>query len=119
MSVAGDKDYEGPVVWVHEDTSCLSAGGVERRGAAPVGALHTAACHLPLHPFPAVRTLLPEWRENRVQVTTLEWHVEVKEVKGGERKQGKLRGRQRKIIKKKKKVVKRLKRQRRTGKQIC
>lgn len=57
---AGDEDDEGPVVRVHEDTSCLSTGGVKRSGAAAVGALHTAAVHLPLHPFPAVNTLLPE-----------------------------------------------------------
>lgn len=60
MSVAGDEDYEWPVIRVHEDTSCLSAGGVERRGATSVGALDAAALHLPLHPFPAVHTLLPE-----------------------------------------------------------
>lgn len=59
VSVAGDEDYERPVVWVHQDASCLSAGGVKRRGAAPVGALNTAALYLPLHPFPAVCTLLP------------------------------------------------------------
>lgn len=60
MPVAGDEDYERPVIWVHEDTSCLSAGGVKRRGAAAVGALDTATLHLPLHPFPAVRALLSE-----------------------------------------------------------
>lgn len=57
--MACDEDYERPVIWVHEDTSCLSAGGVKRRGTAPVGALDTAALHLPLHPFPAVGALLP------------------------------------------------------------
>lgn len=60
VPVAGDEDYERPVIWVHKDTSCLSTGGVKCRGAAPVGALDTAALHLPLHPFPAVHTLLPE-----------------------------------------------------------
>lgn len=60
VSVAGDEDYERPVIWVHEDTSCLSAGGVKRCGAAPMGTLDTAALYLPLHPFPAVRALLPE-----------------------------------------------------------
>ena len=70
MSVAGDEDYEGPVIWVHEDPGCLSAGGVKRRGAAPVGTLDTAAHHFPLYPFPAVHTLLPggHRREGRMEV---------------------------------------------------
>lgn len=58
--MAGDEDDEWPVIRVHEDPSGLSAGGVKRRGAAAVGALDTAASHFPLHPFPAVHTLLAE-----------------------------------------------------------
>lgn len=60
VSVAGDEDYERPVIWVHEDAGRLSAGGVKGCGAAPVGALDTAAIHLPFHPFPAVSTFLQE-----------------------------------------------------------
>lgn len=60
MSVAGDEDNKWPVVRVHEDTSCLRAGGVKCCGATPMGALHTAAFHFPLYPFPAVHTFLPE-----------------------------------------------------------
>jgi len=73
VSLAGDEDGEGPVLRVHEVAGGLSAGGVERRGAAPVGALHAAASHLPLHPLPAICTLLQErqrkkkvWRGNRL-----------------------------------------------------
>lgn len=58
MSVAGHEDDKGPVVRMHENTGCLGAAGVERRGAATVGALDAAALQ-PLHPFPAVDTLLP------------------------------------------------------------
>ncbi len=108
VSVAGDEDYERPVIWVHEDTSCLSAGGVKRRGAAPMGALDTAALHLPLHPFPAVRTLLPEWQSRErgegigVKRKSYKWQVKVKEVHGKERRrketsqEGRMRGRKKK-----------------------
>jgi len=61
VPVAGDEDGKRPVIWVHDHSSCLSAGGVERRGAAAVGTLDTAAIHLPLHPFPAECTLLQAW----------------------------------------------------------
>lgn len=105
VSVAGDVDNERPVVWVHEDTSCLSAGGVEGGGAASVGALDTATFHVPLHPFPAVRTLLPQQQSHehegrrRVKRASNEWQVEVegKERRGKEMSQvGRMRGRQKK-----------------------
>lgn len=57
MPVAGHKHDEGPVVRVHENAGRLGAGGVERCGAASVGALDTAALQS-LHPFPAVHALL-------------------------------------------------------------
>lgn len=60
VPVAGDVHNERPVVGMHEDASRLGTGGVECRGTAAVGALHAAAVHLPLHPLPAVHTLLHE-----------------------------------------------------------
>ncbi len=92
VSVASDEDYERPVIRVHEDTSCLSASGVKRCGAAPMGALDTAAVHLSLHPFPAERTLLPEWQRHkhvgRIRVKRKSyWRlVKVREVQGKERR---------------------------------
>lgn len=58
VSVTSDENHKGPVVWVHEDASCLSTGRVKRSGAAPMGALNAAARHFPFHPLPAVHTLL-------------------------------------------------------------
>lgn len=60
VPVAGDEDDEWVVIWVHKYTSCLSAGGVKCCGAAPMGALDTAALHLPLYPLPAVHTFLKQ-----------------------------------------------------------
>ena len=84
MSVAGDEDYEWPVIWMHEDTSSLSTGGVKCCGATPVGALDTAALHLPLHPSPAVGALLPvtETREGGGIKVTSNKRKEGKERKG-------------------------------------
>lgn len=65
VPVAGDEDDEWPVVRMHEDTGCLGTGGVECRGTAPMRALDAAAVHLPLHPFPAVHTLLPERQRHK------------------------------------------------------
>lgn len=67
MPVAGDVDNTWPVVGVHEDAGGLGAGGVEGRGTAAVGALHTAAVHVPLHPLPAVDALLHRGAETREQ----------------------------------------------------
>lgn len=64
MPVAGDVHNKRPVVGVHEDAGGLRTGGVECRGAAAVGALHAAAVHLPLHPLPAVHTLLHGGQEH-------------------------------------------------------
>lgn len=58
VPVAGDVHNKRPVVGVHEDAGGLGTGGVECRGTTAVGALHAAAVHLPLHPLPAVHTLL-------------------------------------------------------------
>lgn len=54
---AGDGHYVGPVVGLHEDTSCMCAGHVEGRGAVLVGALDAGAGQL-LHALAAVHTLL-------------------------------------------------------------
>lgn len=97
MPVAGDEDDKRPVVRMHEDTGCLGTGGVECCGTAPVRALDTAAVHLPLHPFPAVHTLLPETQRHK--------HKEVRrksqEQAGGSRgsAEGKMRG---KVMKRRK-----------------
>lgn len=93
VPVAGDEDDERPVVRMHEDSGCLGTGGVECRGAASMRALDTAAIHFPLHPFPAVHTLLPERqrhkhkevrRKSQEQAGWSRGSAEVK--KGGERK---------------------------------
>lgn len=70
VSVASDEDYERPVIWMHEDTCCLSTGGVKRSGTTPMGALDITALHLPLYSLPAVCTFLAkyqrqEWRGSK------------------------------------------------------
>lgn len=65
VPVAGDEDDEWPVIRMHEDSGCLGTGGVECCRTAPVRALDAAAVHLPLHPFPAVHTLLPEIQRHK------------------------------------------------------
>lgn len=85
---AGHKDNEGPVVWVHENAGRLGTGGVERCGAASVGALDTAALQ-PLYPFPAVHALL-HTRARRKRHKT---QVVLQGKEGWERKQAKQEGR--------------------------
>lgn len=94
MSLAGDEDGEGPVLRVHEIAGGLSAGGVERRGAAPVGALHAAARHLPLHPLPAICTLLQERQRKKKNVAReqINGRVKAKEVQGKEMRREETRG---------------------------
>lgn len=69
MPPAGDVDYEGPVLGLHEDASRLGAGGVVGGGAAAVRALHTAA-HLLLHPPLTVVALLQAHRQGAVLTLT-------------------------------------------------
>lgn len=90
VSVAGHEDDKGPVVRMHENTGCLGAAGVERRGAATVGALDAAALQ-PLHPFPAVDTLLPAsaWGETRAGRKHHKMWIELQGKEKGVRKQAK------------------------------
>lgn len=57
VATAGNVDNKRPLVWLHQHSGGLSAGGVVGGGAAAVGTLHAAARCL-LHPLLAVVTLL-------------------------------------------------------------
>lgn len=43
VSTAGDVDYKGPLIRLHQNSSSLGAGGVVRSWTAAMRALHAAA----------------------------------------------------------------------------
>jgi len=72
VSTAGNVDYKGPFIGLHEHSCSLGTGGVVGSGAAAMRALHTAARRL-LHPLLTVVALLSEIKTQEPRLRKLQW----------------------------------------------